>query len=294
MIRRTAITFIRLHAARFNFMHPKQLLDQFNLQPKKSLGQNFLFDENVLARIVETAVLTPTDLVLEIGPGLGALTKLLAENVKYVTAVELDDRYLPILRQELASYHNITIVHGDILEQNPNALFDESYKVVANVPYYITGAILRHLLTAEQKPTAMVLTVQKEVAERMTAVPPNMSLLSVSTQFYGRCQRITTIKAGAFWPRPDVDSAVVKIDLDEKRPLPFNEEKAFFKLVKAGFSQKRKQLHNNLRQLDLSRDDVDKLLQTANINGRRRAQTLTIAEWVALYKVWHTTQDTQK
>ena len=275
-------------------IHPKTLLAQYGLSPKKSLGQNFLFDENVLTRIVETAVLTPTDTILEIGPGLGALTKLLAENVQHVTAVELDDRFLPILQQELAPYNNVTIIHGDILEQNPNALFSEPYKVVANVPYYITGAILRHLLTAEQKPTTMVLTVQKEVADRMTAVPPNMSLLSVSTQFYGRSERITTIKAGAFWPRPDVDSAVVKIDLDAERPLPFSEEKAFFKLIKAGFSQKRKQLHNNLRQLNLSSDEVDKLLQSAHINGRRRAQTLTIEEWVSIYQIWQTTKVQQQ
>lgn len=274
-------------------MHPKQLLDQFNLQPKKSLGQNFLFDENVLARIVDTAVLTTTDTILEIGPGLGALTKLLAERVQQVTAVELDDRFLPILQKELANYDNVTLIHGDILEQNPETLFNEPYKVVANVPYYITGAILRHLLTAAQKPTTMVLTVQKEVAERMTAVPPNMSLLSVSTQFYGRSERITTIKAGAFWPRPDVDSAVIKIDLYDERPLPFNEENAFFTLVKAGFSQKRKQLHNNLRQLDLDRNQVADLLQATNIDGRRRAQTLTIEEWIALYKIWRTIQNKQ-
>ena len=265
-------------------MHPKQLLDQYNLQPKKSLGQNFLFDENVLARIIDTAVLTKEDIVLEIGPGLGALTKLLAEQVKHVTAVELDDRFLPILRQELAPYNNVTLIHGDILEQNPNTLFNEPYKVVANVPYYITGAILRHLLTAEQKPTSIVLTVQKEVADRMTAVPPQMNLLAVSTQFYGRPERITILKAGAFWPRPDVDSAVVKIDLYEERPLPFSQEKAFFKLVKAGFNQKRKQLQNNLRQLDLDREEVTQLLQSTNLNGQRRAQTLTIDEWVSLYK----------
>ena len=124
------------------------------------------------------------------------------------------------------------------------------------------------------------------VAERMTAVPPDMSLLSVSTQFYGRTERITTIKAGAFWPRPDVDSAVVKIDLFAERPLPFSEEEAFFQLVKAGFSQKRKQLQNNLRQLNLSREEVEQLLDAANVNGRRRAQTLTITEWITLYQTW--------
>lgn len=273
-------------------MHPKQLLDQYNLEPKKSLGQNFLFDENVLARIVETAALSKEDVVLEIGPGLGALTHFLARSVKSVTAVELDDRFLPILQEELAPYDNVTLIHGDILEQDPSALFAEPYKVVANVPYYITGAILRHLLTAAQKPTMMVLTVQKEVAERMTAVPPQMSLLAVSTQFYGRPERVTVLKAGVFWPRPDVDSAVVKIDLLNERPLSFNEESSFFRVVKAGFSQKRKQLQNNLRQLDLSREEVEQLLKTAKLDGRRRAQTLTIEEWITLYQAWHPTEET--
>ena len=159
-------------------MHPKQLLSHYRLEPKKSLGQNFLFDENVLARIVEAAELTPFEPVLEIGPGLGSLTRLLAQTAVPVTAVELDNRFLPILQTELAYFDNVRLIHGDILTQNLEALFDQPYKVVANVPYYITGAILRHLLSAKQKPTSVVMTVQKEVAERITAVPPKMSLLA--------------------------------------------------------------------------------------------------------------------
>ena len=264
--------------------HPKDILNWHNIQPKKSLGQNFLFDENVLDRIVEAADLQATDVVLEVGPGLGHLTARLAETAVSVTAVELDDRFLPILRNQFDHLNHVTIMHGDILQQDPEVLFDQPYKVIANVPYYITGAILRHLLSAAHKPTMMVLTVQKEVAERITAVPPKMSLLSVSTQFYGEVKLVSTLKAGSFWPRPDVDSAVIRIDLGEKRPLLLAEETAFFRLVKVGFSQKRKQLHKNMRQLGLEKAAIQDILTQSDIDGTRRAETLTIDEWLRLYK----------
>ena len=263
--------------------HPKTILAGYGLEPKKSLGQNFLYDENVLARIVEAAGLGPDDEVLEIGPGLGSLTRQLAAAAKRIVAVELDGRFIPPLQNELAGLDNLQILHGDILEQDPATHFDGPYKVVANVPYYITGAILRHLLSGSHKPTSMVLTVQKEVAERLTAVPPNMSLLAVSVQYYGDVERVTTIKAGAFWPRPDVDSAVIKIDTN---PQTFSAEKeqAFFRLVRTGFSQKRKQLQKNLRQLGVDRTAVTAALEEANIDGTRRAETLTLDEWQALTK----------
>ena len=262
--------------------HPKEILRRYNLEPKKSLGQNFLFDENVLWRIVDAADIAPDDHVLEIGPGLGALTKLLAQTAVSVTAVELDDRLLPVLAEELAPYNNITVIHGDILAQNPDTLFTTPYKVVANVPYYITGAILRHLLSAQNKPTVMVLTVQKEVAERITAVPPKMSLLAVSSQFYGRATTVTTLKAGAFWPRPDVDSAVICLDLSQSPAVDPAFEKQFFRIARAGFSQKRKQLQKNLRQLGQSREEINTSLSQANIDGTRRAETLTLDEWRTL------------
>lgn len=262
-------------------MHPKELFQYHQIEPKKSLGQNFLFDQNVLSRIVTAASVTAVDHILEIGPGLGSLTRLLAQTAASVTAVELDDRFLPILRRELAGFDNVRLVHGDILQQNPADWFARPYKVVANVPYYITGAILRHLLSAEIKPSRMVLTVQKEVAERVTAVPPQMSLLAVSVQFYGEAQIVDTIKAGAFWPRPEVDSAVVRIDLEGER-INTNDtdfEKRFFRIVRAGFGQKRKQLQKNLRQLDLSREQITAALAHAGVDGRRRAETLTVDEW---------------
>lgn len=192
-------------------MHPKERLAQYGIEPKQSLGQNFLFDDNILANIVAAADLSATDEVLEVGPGIGALTRHLAAAASRVVAVELDQRFLPILEQELAGFSNVELIHADILEVDPADYFSgqsalstaltvgSRYKVVGNVPYYITGAILRHLLGATLKPARMVLTVQKEVAERLTAVPPNMSLLAVSVQIYGQVERVMTVKAGAFW-----------------------------------------------------------------------------------------------
>lgn len=265
--------------------HPKQLLDRYGLQPKQSLGQNFLFDDNILARIADAAAVGPDDNVLEIGAGVGTLTRHLARVARCVVAVELDDRLIPLLREELASYEQVTIVHGDILELNPALWFgDGAFKVVANIPYYITGAILRHLLSGQGKPTLMAMTVQKEVARRITAVPGEMSLLAASVQFYGEPQYVGDIKAGAFWPRPDVDSAVLLIDLYDEPRLPLKEEEPFFRLVKAGFSQKRKQLQKNLRNLGLPRATVDSALAQAGIDRRRRAETLSLDEWIALYK----------
>ncbi len=261
-------------------MHPKQLLQLYDIAPKKSLGQNFLFDLPVLSRIVDAAQLSADESVLEIGPGLGSLTHVLASRAAEVVAVELDDRLIPILQGELGTYDNVTIRHGDILKQDPAALFDRDYKVVANVPYYITGAILKHLLSAPQKPLMMVLTVQKEVAERVVAEPPNMSLLGVSVQYYGTPTIVDTIKAGAFWPRPDVDSAVLRIDLTGGQRA--TDEQRFFKVAKAGFSQKRKQLKNNLGVMGFSKDEISAGLAQAEIEGSRRAQTLTIEEWERL------------
>lgn len=272
-------------------MHPKDVLAVHHLLPKKSLGQNFLFDESILRRIVAAGEVNATDEVLEVGPGIGALTAVLAQESALVTAVELDDRFIPILQNELSPYNNVTIVHGDILTENPANYFTRPYKVVANVPYYITGAILRHLLSSNPKPSRMVLTMQKEVAERITAVPSQMSLLAVSVQFYGTATIVDTIKAGAFWPRPKVDSAVIVIDLGETAvSQAINNgtinEKKFFRLVKIGFAQKRKQLQKNLRALGYPRETIMEKMEQAAIAPNRRAQSLSIADWVRLYEAF--------
>ncbi len=288
-------------------MHPRQILDRYAITPKQSLGQNFLYDEGLLARITAAAELSPADQVLEIGPGLGALTRQLAQAAGRVVAVELDERLLPILRYELEPFRNVELVHGDILKFDPAAWFDGPFVVVANVPYYITGAILRRLLDGRPRPKRLVLTVQREVAERLSAKPPEMSLLAVSVQYYGAVKVVGAVKAGAFWPRPEVDSAVIRVDVDERhltdhRPQttdhepptaehevssvvgrpPSVSEAAFFRVVRAGFSEKRKQLKNNLRHLGLADGVIAAGLEAAGIDGRRRAETLTVAEWEQL------------
>jgi 16S rRNA (adenine1518-N6/adenine1519-N6)-dimethyltransferase len=266
-------------------MDPRLLLRQFDIKPKKSLGQNFLVDEGAAARIVTAANLVPDDVVLEIGPGLGGLTRHLAANAARVVAVELDQRLIPVLEHTLAAYPNVELVHGDILQLDPASLLPPTYKVVANIPYYITSALLRHLLEAEACPSLMVLTVQEEVARRIVAAPGDMSLLAVSVQFYGRPRIVTRLKAGAFYPRPKVDSAVVQIDLDPgTRPaLGVTDVHLFFQLVQAGFSQRRKQLRNALvGGMGRSRAKVDAALAQAGIDPRRRAETLALEEWATL------------
>lgn len=265
--------------------HPKHILSRHGIQAKKSLGQNFLHDDALLSAIVSAAFVAPGDAVLEIGAGLGALTQHLAQVAARVVAVELDQRLLPILQAQVGTVPNVEVVHGDILELDPRTWFGDSpYKVVANVPYYITGAILEHLLGGEAKPQTMAITVQKEVAERITAEPGDMTLLSVSVQFYGRVEIVRQISAGAFWPRPDVDSAILRFLLHPAAHLSPAEESRFFSLVRTGFSQKRKQLQKNLRALSFERKDTVAMLKSAGIDPRRRAETLSIEEWLRLFE----------
>jgi 16S rRNA (adenine1518-N6/adenine1519-N6)-dimethyltransferase len=261
------------------------LLRRFELHPKKSLGQNFLVDEGALAKIAEAADLTASDTVLEIGPGLGSLTQHLAAIARRVIAVEIDSHLIPVLHSQLADWTNVEIVQGDILKIDPATLLREAttYKVVANIPYYITSGIIRHLLEAAIKPSLMVLTIQQEVAERIIAQPDDMNLLAVSVQFYGSPRIVTNIQAGAFYPAPEVDSAVVRIDLDAKPRVAVKSVDTFFSVVKAGFSQKRKQIHNSLvGGLGKPREEIDRLLQAGNIDPKRRAETLTLEEWAGL------------
>lgn len=264
--------------------NPKQLLDRFDLDPKRSLGQNFLHDPNTLHKIVAAAELTATDTVLEVGPGTGALTTQLAAAAGRVVAVEIDNRLIPILQRELAPFPNVEVHCADILQVSiPELIGASPYSVVANLPYYITSAILRHLLEAEHKPRRMVVTVQQEVAERLAAQPGDLSVLAVSVQFYGKVQVVSHIGAAAFWPRPDVASAVVRIDVYEQRPVDIPSEALFFRVVKAGFGQKRKQLRNSISAgLGLTAADAAILLEQSAIDPMRRAETLTLDEWAAL------------
>jgi len=252
------------------------------------LGQNFLEDPAILQRIVDAAELTPDDSVLEIGPGLGTLTRLLAASAGRVVAVELDERLTAILPEILADCPNVEIIHGDILALDPAALFPERhpvYKVVANLPYYITSAVLRHLLESPARPRLMVLTLQREVARRLVAGPGEMSLLAVSVQFYGQPRIVGRIPAGAFYPPPQVDSAVVRIDVYDHPPVPVDDVEGFFRVVRAGFGQRRKQLRNALSQgLGRPAEEVAAALKRAGIAPQRRAETLSLAEWAALWR----------
>ena len=260
------------------------LLKRYDLRAHKGLGQNFLQDPLAIEKIVEAAEMKPNDTVLEIGPGLGSLTRYLAISAKEVIAVELDGNLLPPLGGVLAPYQNIRLIHGDILKLSPKDLRLESdYIVVANIPYYITSAVIRHLLESEAKPRRMVLTVQKEVAERICAEPGEMSLLALSVQVYGKPHVAAHIPAEAFFPAPKVDSAVLIVDIFSSPRIREELLDRFFKVIKAGFSQRRKMLRNSLSSgLHISPTEITNFLTSAKIDPQRRAETLTIEEWERL------------
>jgi 16S rRNA (adenine1518-N6/adenine1519-N6)-dimethyltransferase len=255
------------------------LLRQYDLRPHKGLGQNFLQDESALQKIVSVADIQPDDSILEIGPGLGSLTRYLALVSQSVTAVELDEHLFPALQATLAPYANVRLVHGDILELNSAKLMETpEYVVVANIPYYITSAVIRHLLESPSRPRRIVLTVQREVAERICARAGGMSLLALSVQVYGKPSIEKTIPAAAFYPSPKVDSAVVKIEIYPEPVIPSAHLDNFFRLAKAGFSQKRKTLRNSLGAL-VGREQAESFLTGAGIDPMRRAETLSLEEW---------------
>ena len=264
-------------------MNDRQLLEHYAISPKRSLGQNFLHDRNMLEKIVALAELQPGETALEIGPGTGNLTRVLAQSAERVVAVELDDRLLPLLDTEFGTQDNVRVVHADILTTQVSELVTPPFVVVANVPYYITSAILRHLLENTPRPRRLVLTVQREVATRLVAQPGDMSILAVSVQFYSTPHIAMNINPGAFWPRPEVASAVVCLDVHTD-PFPgVADVDLFFRVVRAGFGQKRKQLRNALSAgLGLAKSQVDELLAGGGIDGQRRAETLALAEWAAL------------
>lgn len=264
-----------------------QLLKRYNLRPSKGLGQNFLVDEAALQKVAAAAEIRPRDSILEVGAGIGNLTRHLADIAGRVVAVELDAKLIPVLSDVLRNYSNVEIIQGDILEADLGAIFpDPGFLVVANIPYYITAAILRHLLAAPQPPARLVLTVQKEVAERICAAPGDLSLLALSVQVFGHPEVVASIPAGAFYPAPKVDSAVVRVELYPQPLIPEKHLDAFFRLTKAGFSQKRKTLRNALAGgLGLPKPQVEALLAQADIDPMRRAQTLSLEEWGKLVKV---------
>ncbi len=275
-------------------MDARTVLERHGIRPSKGLGQNFLVDRRVQRRIVEVAELSGEDIVLEVGPGLGLLTRELAAAVGQVVAIELDRRMIDVLADTLAGLDNIHILQGDILEIDPPRAIAQAlnasdphvrYQVVANLPYYITSAVLRHLLTAEPRPQRLTVMVQHEVAQRIVATPGDLSLLALGVQVYGQPRIVLSVPAEAFVPRPKVDSAVLRIDVYLEPRVPEEQMAAFFGLVRAGFSQKRKQLHNSLASaLRIPREDILAALRRAEIDPQRRAQSLAIEEWLSLLR----------
>ncbi|MEA4931845.1 MAG: 16S rRNA (adenine(1518)-N(6)/adenine(1519)-N(6))-dimethyltransferase RsmA, partial [Anaerolineaceae bacterium] len=267
-----------------DFLNIHPLLKRYDIHPKKSLGQNFLVEPAGLTRAINAAELSGEEEVLEIGAGLGSLTYLLAQTCASVTAVEIDPRMLAPLSEALKPFANVRIVQGDILELDPASLVSqENYVVVANIPYYITSAIIRRLLESNPKPSRVILTIQKEVAQRITARDGKMSLLSLSVFVFGEPTIAGTIPAGSFFPAPDVDSAVLVIRLHPEPLIPAEKLDRFFRLAHAGFGQKRKTLRNSLSSgLSLPAAEIEARLLEARIEPSRRAETLTIAEWARL------------
>ena len=265
-------------------LHIPELLRRYNLSPQKSLGQNFLMDHNALLKVVEDAEVNRDDRVLEIGAGIGNLTRLLAVRAKQVTAVEIDQGLFPILEEVTRSFNNIHLLKGDFLEIALDSLFaEDGYLVVANIPYYITSAVIRHLLEAKVRPARMVLTMQREVAERIINKDEKMSLLSLSVQIYGQARIGSHIPARCFYPEPNVDSSVLIIEVYGQPELSSKGIKRLFTLAHAAFNQKRKMLRGSLSPL-LGKDkqSVAEILENADIDPRRRPEALSLDDWIRL------------
>lgn len=263
-----------------------------NLDAKKSLGQHFLRDLSVLDRIVEAAALTGSETVVEVGAGLGDLTERLSMAAGAVCAVEVDRDLIQVLERRFPGSKKLRIVQRDALASSPEDLLGDAglappYLVVANLPYYITSALLRHFLEAETPPVRQVLMVQKEVAERICAVPGEHSLLSLSVQFYAEPEILFTVPATAFYPPPKVESAVIRLTTRALPAARVDDVDRFFRLVAAGFKGRRKQLHNALPNGGgMTVEMTAAALQRAGVSPDRRAQMLTIDEWAAIYNSW--------
>ncbi len=262
----------------------KKLLSDHDIRPSKGLGQNFLVDDNALQQIILAADISKESEILEIGPGLGHLTRYLAASSKIVHTDEIDKKIIPALESVLEVYKNVNIINADIMNFDLTQLdLQEGYLIVANIPYYITSALIRKLLQYDTKPKRLVITVQKEVGERICAKQGNHSLLSLSVQLYGKPRISSIIKANSFFPSPKIDSAVIRIDILQDLVIGREKIPMFFRLIKAGFSQKRKMLRNTISAgMHWSKDKTEEILELAGIDPKARAQTLSIEEWAGL------------
>ena len=269
-----------------NIRELRNLLYTHHMQPNKSFGQNFLIDRATLQRIIEAAEINAGEQVLELGAGTGVLTRELARHARRVVAVELERDMLSLLAETTRNFANVELIERNLLYVDPAAIFGaEAYKLVANLPYYITAPTFRHFLESANPPRLLVVMVQYEVAQRIVAAPGDLSLLGVSIQFYGKPDIVAHVPARAFYPAPKVDSAILRVDLKDEVPLAHKQRDSFFRLVQAGFSERRKQIHNSLaRGLHRKDAEVQAWLNAASIDPGRRAETLSIEEWLQL---WH-------
>lgn len=262
---------------------------RFDIKMSKKLGQNFLIKRGIVDEIVKAADLQEGEPVLEIGPGIGTLTQGLAQSGANVTAIELDTRLLEVLDTTLAQYSNVTIVHGDVLKLDvPSIMNNEPFKVVANLPYYITTPIIMSLLESRLPIERLVVMVQKEVALRMVAKPgtKDYGALSVAVQYYTKPDIVLDVPPKSFLPAPAVTSSVIRCVLRDKPPVDVVDEKLFFRVVKAGFAQRRKTFANTMKTTGLSKDRIEELLAKANIDGQRRGETFTLQEFANVANAW--------
>ena len=262
---------------------------RFDIKMSKKLGQNFLIKRDIVDEIVHAAELTPGEPVLEVGPGIGTLTQGLAQSGADVTAIELDRRLLEVLDTTLASYDNVRIVHGDVLKLDVATIMNHKpFKVVANLPYYITTPIIMSLLESKLPIERLVVMVQKEVALRMVAKPgtKDYGALSVAVQYYTEPDIVLDVPPKSFLPAPAVTSSVIRCVLRDKPPVDVIDEKLFFRVVKAGFAQRRKTFSNTMKTTGLSRDRIEELLAKANIDGQRRGETFTLQEFADIANAW--------
>ena len=262
---------------------------RFDIKMSKKLGQNFLIKRGIVDEIVKAADLQEGEPVLEIGPGIGTLTQGLAQSGANVTAIELDTRLLEVLDTTLAQYSNVTIVHGDVLKLDVRSIMNnEPFKVVANLPYYITTPIIMSLLESRLPIERLVVMVQKEVALRMVAKPgtKDYGALSVAVQYYTKPDIVLDVPPKSFLPAPAVTSSVIRCVLRDKPPVDVVDEKLFFRVVKAGFAQRRKTFANTMKTTGLSKDRIEELLAKANIDGQRRGETFTLQEFADVANAW--------
>mgnify|MGYP000332889174 FL=1 len=262
---------------------------RFDIKMSKKLGQNFLIKRGIVDEIVHAAEITVGEPVLEVGPGIGTLTQGLAQSGADVTAIELDRRLLEVLDTTLASYDNVRIIHGDVLKLDvPTIMNHKPFKVVANLPYYITTPIIMSLLESKLPIERLVVMVQKEVALRMIAKPgtKDYGALSVAVQYYTEPDIVLDVPPKSFLPAPAVTSSVIRCVLRDKPPVDVIDEKLFFRVVKAGFAQRRKTFANTMRTTGLSKEQIDDILVKANIDGQRRGETFSLQEFADVTNAW--------